>query len=61
MVMLDVYTMGGCKLFQLLVCFKIVSPEVIEVNDGHGLGLMYDLHSLYFPLLCLIVPLVILL
>jgi len=32
MVMLDVYTMGGCKLFQLLVCFLIVSPEVIEVN-----------------------------
>jgi hypothetical protein len=26
MIMLDVYTMGGCKLFQLLVCFKIVSP-----------------------------------
>ncbi len=44
MVMLDVYTMGGCKLFQLLFCFLIVSPEVIEVNDGHGLGLMYDLH-----------------
>jgi hypothetical protein len=44
MVMLDVYTMGGCKLFQLLFCFLIVSPEVIEVKDGHGLGLMYDLH-----------------
>ena len=43
MVMLDVYTMGGCKVFQLLICFFIVYPEVIEVNDGHGLGLMYDL------------------
>ena len=59
MVMFDVYTMGGCKLFQLLICFLIVSPEVIEVNDGHGLVLTYDLHSLYFTLLCLIIPLVI--
>jgi len=59
MIMLDVYTMGGCKLFQLLICFNIVYPEVIEVNDGHDLGLTYDLHSLYFPLLCLIIPLVV--
>ena len=44
MVMLDVYTMGGCKLLHLLICFLTVPPEVIEVNDGHGLGLMYDLH-----------------
>jgi len=59
MVIFDVYTMGGCKLFQLLICFLTVPPEVIEVNDGHGLGLTYDLHSLYFPLLCLIIPLVV--
>jgi len=59
MIMLDVYTMGGCKLFQPLVCFKIVSPEVIKVNDGQGLGLTYDLHSLYIPLLCLIIPIVV--
>jgi hypothetical protein len=32
MVMLDVYTISGCKLFQLLFCFLIVYPEVIEVN-----------------------------
>jgi len=32
MIILDVYTMGGCKLFQLLICFLTVSPEVIEVN-----------------------------
>jgi hypothetical protein len=44
MVMLDVYTMGGCKLFQLLICFFIVYSEVIEANDGHDLGLMYGLH-----------------
>jgi hypothetical protein len=43
MVMLDVYTMSGCKLFQLLICFLTVSPEVIEVNDGHDLGLTHDL------------------
>ena len=30
MVMLDVYTMGGCKLFQLLIWFLIAFPEVIE-------------------------------
>jgi hypothetical protein len=32
MVMLDVCTMGGSKLFQLLFCFLNVYPEVIEVN-----------------------------
>jgi hypothetical protein len=56
--MLDVYNMDGCKLLQLLIFFLTVSPKVIEVNDGHGLGLMYDPHQLYFPLLCLIIPLV---
>ena len=32
MIILDVYTMGGCKLFQLLICSLTVSREVIEVN-----------------------------
>jgi hypothetical protein len=32
MILLDVYTMSGCTPFQLLICFLIVSPEVIEVN-----------------------------
>jgi len=32
MIILDVYTMGGCKLFQLLICFLTVSREVIEVK-----------------------------
>jgi len=32
MIMLNVYTMSGCKLFQLLICFLTVSRKVIEVN-----------------------------
>jgi hypothetical protein len=27
-----IYTMSGCRLFQLLICFLTVSREVIEVN-----------------------------
>jgi len=32
MIILDVYSMGGCKIFQLLICFLTVFREVIEVN-----------------------------
>jgi hypothetical protein len=49
MIIFDVYTMGGRKLFQLLKFVSWLSlVKLLKLTDGHGLGLTCDLH--YFPI-----------